>query len=93
MTKAPSESWNLVLGGAAMHLADLTDLEIDEICAGLRQNAAKVRYLRSLGLQVAQRPNGRPLVNRSHYNLIRGGSHSANQSRGRNAEPAWTVRA
>jgi len=93
MTTAHPEGWNLVMGGAAIHLADLTDLEIDEICAGLRQNAAKVRYLRSLGLQVARRPNGRPLVNRSHYNLVRGGSPSATQSLGRHTEPAWSVRA
>lgn len=93
MTAPHADGWNLVKGGAAMHLADLTDLEIDEICAGLRQNAAKVRYLRSLGLQVAQRPNGRPLVNRSHYNLVRGGSASVIQSLGRHTEPAWTVRA
>lgn len=93
MTTAYPDGWNLVMGGAAMHLADLTDLEIDEICAGLRQNAAKVRYLRSLGLQVARRPNGRPLVNRSHYNLVRGGSPSTTQSLGRHTEPAWSVRA
>ncbi len=46
---------------------DLTDAEIDEICAGLSQNAAKCRYLRSLGLRVERRPNGRPLVARSEW--------------------------
>ncbi len=34
---------------------DLTDAEVDEICAGLTQNAAKCRYLRSLGLRVERR--------------------------------------
>jgi hypothetical protein len=46
---------------------DLTDDEIDRICAGLSQNAAKVRYLRGLGLRVDQRPNGRPLVARAEW--------------------------
>lgn len=42
----------------------LTDAEIDEICAGLTQAAAKVRYLRQLGVPVERKPNGRPLVRR-----------------------------
>ena len=46
---------------------DLADEEIDRICAGLTQNAAKVRYLRGLGLRVDQRPNGRPLVARAEW--------------------------
>lgn len=46
---------------------DLTDEEIDAICAGLSQSAAKVRYLRGLGLRVDQRPNGRPLVARAEW--------------------------
>ena len=46
----------------------LTDAEIDEICAGLRQNAAKVRYLRQvLQVPVIRKPNGRPLVLRSDW--------------------------
>jgi len=40
----------------------LTDSQVDEICAGLTQPAAKIRYLRSLGLRVHRKPNGRPLV-------------------------------
>ena len=47
---------------------DLSDEEIDAICAGLTQNAAKVRYLRRvLNLPVDRRPNGRPLVRRSDW--------------------------
>lgn len=43
----------------------LTDAEIDEICAGLIQNAAKVRYLRDVvKVPVERKPNGRPLVRR-----------------------------
>lgn len=51
---------------------DLSDEEVDEICDGLSQNAAKVRFLQSLGLVVARKPNGRPLVNRKHYDAVRG---------------------
>lgn len=51
-------------------MTDLTDSEIDTICAGLVQNAAKVRYLRSMGLTVRQKPNGKPLVNRAHFELV-----------------------
>lgn len=48
--------------------ATLTDTEVDEICAGLKQNAAKVRYLRDvLKLCVSRKPNGRPLVSRAEW--------------------------
>lgn len=40
----------------------LTDDEVDEMCAGLTQDAAKIRFLRRLGLTVHRKPNGRPLV-------------------------------
>lgn len=53
---------------------DLTDNEINAICNPLTQSAAQVRYLRSLGLNVARRPDGRPLVNRAHYDAVRGGT-------------------
>lgn len=46
---------------------DLTDDEVDAICEGLTQSAAKCRYLRSLGLRVERRPNGRPLVARAEW--------------------------
>jgi hypothetical protein len=45
----------------------LTDAEIDDICAGLKQNAAKIRFLQGLGLQVDRKPNGRPLVARGEW--------------------------
>lgn len=51
---------------------DLTDDEIDQICGGLKQNAAKVRFLQSLGVVVRRKPNGRPLVSRKHYDTVRG---------------------
>ena len=50
---------------------DLTDDEVDHICAGLRQNAAKVRFLKRLRVVVMRKPNGRPLVNRAHYEAVR----------------------
>ena len=51
---------------------DLSDGEVDAICAGLVQNAANVRYLRSvLKLHVDRRPNGRPLVRRADWDNIR----------------------
>jgi len=56
---------------------DLTDAEVDEICKGLRQNAAKARYLRELGLTVNTRPNGRPLVMRAHVELVLAGQRPA----------------
>jgi len=46
----------------------LTDAEIDGICDGLRQPAAKVRYLRDvLHVPVERKPNGRPLVRRADW--------------------------
>ena len=53
---------------------DLTDPEIDALCSGLRQNAAKVRYLQGLGLVVNTRPNGRPLVWRAHAEQVLSGT-------------------
>ncbi len=54
-------------------MTDLTDAEIDNICRGLTQNAARVRFLKRMGLVVRQKPNGRPLVNRSHYDEVTSG--------------------
>ncbi|MES2994164.1 MAG: hypothetical protein V4844_22270 [Pseudomonadota bacterium] len=39
-----------------------TDAQVDEMCEGLTQPAAMIRYLRSLGLRVDRKPNGRPLA-------------------------------
>lgn len=65
-------------------MSDLDDEEIDAICAGLVQNAAKVRYLRRMGLTVRQKPNGKPLVNRAHYDavMLNSGKTSAKASNG-----------
>jgi hypothetical protein len=50
-----------------------TDQEIDDLCAGLQTNAAKVRHLRGQGLTVTQKPNGRPLVMRAHAEAVLAG--------------------
>jgi hypothetical protein len=50
-----------------------TDQEIDDLCAGLHTNAAKVRHLRAQGLTVTQKPNGRPLVMRAHAEAVLAG--------------------
>lgn len=50
-----------------------SDQEIDDLCAGLHTNAAKVRHLRGQGLTVNQKPNGRPLVMRAHAESVLAG--------------------
>lgn len=66
-----------------MHAAALTDAEIDAICAGLKQGAAMVRYLRGLGVRVQRKPNGRPLVRRVDWD---GAQQAQNASPG----PNWS---
>jgi hypothetical protein len=39
-----------------------TDAEVDELTVGLTQNAAKIRFLKRLGLRVDKKPNGAPLA-------------------------------
>ena len=67
-----------------MNEADLTNTEIDNICQGLTQNAAMVRHLRNMGLHVRQKPNGRPLVNRAHYDTVTAGLKESSMN-----EPRW----
>ena len=73
-------------------MTDLSDEEVDQICAGLIQNAAKVRYLQRIGLTVRVKPNGKPLVNRMHYdaamNPIDCSYHAQQRS---NRGPTWRV--
>lgn len=49
------------------------------------QNAAKIRFLRDLGLTVRTKPNGKPLVNRAHYDAVRGGATAPAEAAG----PRW----
>jgi hypothetical protein len=69
---------------------DLTDPEVDAICAGLVQNHAKVKFLQGLGLTVRRKPNGRPLVNRSHYDAVLGCTQRTNHGTAA-AGPVWDV--
>jgi hypothetical protein len=71
---------------------DLTDAEVDAICDGLQQSAAKCRYLRSLGLRVERRPNGRPLVARSEWERRLASGQTPQATPAGNA-PKWTVAA
>ena len=71
-------------------LTDLTDAEIDSICAGLTQNAAKVRYLERMGLVVRKKPNGRPLVNRAHYDAVMGCAAAIAGAKS-DSQPVWGV--
>lgn len=53
-----------------MSTPDLSDEEVDAICKGLKQSAAKIRHLHSLGLRVDRRPNGRPLIARAEWDRV-----------------------
>lgn len=62
----------------------LSDLEIDDLCQGVRTNAARVRHLQRMGLHVNRKPNGRPLVMRAHAEAVLAGlaqmqAHAANK--------------
>lgn len=48
----------------------LTKDEIDDLCQPLTQPAAQIRFLQSLGLTVKTKPNGTPLVIRSHFEQV-----------------------
>jgi Domain of unknown function (DUF4224) len=53
-----------------MTMLYLSDAEIADLCTPLTQPAAQVRYLRALGLTVAVKPNGRPVVIRCHAETV-----------------------
>lgn len=65
---------------------DLSDEEVDQICAGYTQHIAKVRFLRGLGLRVDRRPNGRPLVARAEWERVFGRVAGTAPT---GAEPRW----
>lgn len=71
---------------------DLSDAEVDKICEGLTQSAAKCRYLRSLGLRVERRPNGHPLVARAEWErrLV---SSQPTPTTGAGNAPKWKIAA
>jgi hypothetical protein len=55
----------------------LSDAEVADLCAPLTQPAAQVRYLQQMGLTVAKKPNGRPVVVRSHAETVLSGRQQA----------------
>ena len=68
-----------------MQTAHLTDSELDDICRPLVQHAARIRYLRGLGLHVDRRPDGSPLVRRADWER-----RSAPQQAQRAGGPQWS---
>jgi hypothetical protein len=68
----------------------LSDAEIDDMCAGLTQDAARVRHLRQQGLTVTTKPNGRPLVMRAHAERVLSGMPQATEITGQPAKTTAT---
>ena len=70
---------------------DLTDAEIDLICDGLVQHHARIVYLQRMGLTVRRKPNGKPLVNRAHYDAVMNSSAPYRRAAARG--PVWSIAA
>ena len=66
----------------------LTDAEVAEICRPRTQGAAQIRYLRSLGVKVARRADGTPLVWR--VDVERQSVSAPSATVGASNEPNWT---
>lgn len=74
--------------------AFLTDDEVDEICAGYVQNAAKVRYLQQVvRVPVKRKPNGRPLVRRADLQMPTTDADAGRATVRASNEPTWSRRA
>jgi hypothetical protein len=58
-------------------LCFLSDEEIAGICEPLKQHAARVKFLRGLGMKVGTKPNGKPLVARSEWERVMGDGKGA----------------
>lgn len=75
----------------------LTEEEVAEITHPLTQGAARVRYLRSLGIKVDPKPNGQPHVGRAEYEASRMDPRRAKAARaaapagGNVVEPDWNA--
>ena len=66
----------------------LSDAEIADLCAPLTQPSAQARYLRGIGLTVTTKPNGRPVVIRSHAeSVLSGRAGSAQAARSSSPRP------
>jgi hypothetical protein len=74
----------------------LTDAEVDDICAGLTQSAAKCRFFTEvLQVPVRRKPNGRPLVLRADVERAAAPDDPAPRGRtiGASNEPNWQRKA
>lgn len=68
----------------------LTQDEIDDLCTPLKQHAAQIRFMRDeLGLTVRTKPNGAPLVVRSHFEQVM--NPAAKASNDLRPEPNWAA--
>ena len=48
----------------------LSQEEVDDLCEPLKQHAAQLRYIRRQGIAARTKPNGAPLVMRSHLEEV-----------------------
>jgi hypothetical protein len=55
----------------------LTDAELDELCPGLTQQAARLRHLREQGFVRARLVHGRIVLERAHYEAVCRGEFAA----------------
>lgn len=67
----------------------LTDEEISELCIPLTQGAAQIRLLKSWGIKVERKANGKPLVWRTDVERRQGASGERDTVRASN-EPNWS---
>lgn len=65
----------------------LTKEEIIKI-TGRKKPSAQIKYLRSQGFTVIPRADGTPLISRTHFEAMMGGSHYS--SKPQNFEPNFT---
>jgi uncharacterized protein DUF4224 len=65
----------------------LTFEELKEI-TGRVKSSAQIRYLRSQGFTVIPRADGSPLISRTHFEVMMGGSHYS--SKPQNFEPDFS---
>lgn len=72
------------------HSIVLTDEEIAEICAPLQRPSAQVRFLQQLGMKVARRPDGTPLVSRQEFERVMSGAPAHRNPDG-DAGIRWTA--
>lgn len=75
MRYAAAIHWSIAMTGNP--LPWYSDQEVDDLCTGLKNSAAKVRHLKAQGLIVSRKPNGRPLVMRSHAEMVLSGMNAA----------------